>query len=418
MADNITSTFIKGRSWAPRLGSKRQVDLYDEQHGLVMRVSRSRGGEETFTWCVIYRNASQQKRRWGLGRWPDLDTKEARNLALRVLGDVARGIDPVQCRRDEMRERQQRQTVADLAKLYIEEHCLGAKRASSTRTDRLMLEADVLPEIGRKRAADITRADIAWLLKQVERRGDNSRRGNRVRSNRVRSVISSMFTYAVEERFVSANPAVGLRRHREFPRDRRLNDDEIKKLWEVLGEGDVADQYRLMLLTAQRPGEVAHLEWHEIDLRGGWWTIPGDKSKNHIAHRIALGPQAQEILRRRNPQRTGYVFPKAAKDRSIPSWRQTKIEVACGFAKPWQPRDLRRTAASEIASEFGSSIMAHILNHSDGSAPAVSRVYDQHDYDREKRQAMKWLDDRLKRIVSGEKPSDNVIPLRGGSVAS
>jgi integrase len=424
MADNITGAFIRARSWQARLGSKRQIDLWDEQRGLVLRVSKAKSEDreqegETFTWCVVYRNKRGQKRRWGLGRWPDLDYKDARNLAAQVQGDIARGIDPVERKRDEMAERRQRQTVADLAKLYIEEHCASCKRPSSTRTDKLMLDADVLPVIGRKRAADITREDIAWLLKQVENRGNKERRGNRVRSNRVRSVISSMFTYGVEERFIPANPAAGLgRRHKEYPRERRLNDDEIRKLWEVLGEGDVADQYRLMLLTAQRPGEVARVEWHEIDLRGAWWTIPGDKSKNHQAHRIALGPQALEILQHRNPQRTGYVFPKAAKDRSIPSWRQAKIEEACGFAMPWQPRDLRRTAGSEIASEFGRSVMSHVLNHTDRSAPAVSRVYDQHDYDREKQRAMQWLDGRIKAIVTGEKPSDNVIPFPGGAIAS
>lgn len=422
MADNITGAFIKGRSWEERLGSKRQIDLWDEQQrGLVLRISKGKSDEgETFTWCVVYRNRRGQKRRWGLGRWPDLDYKDARNLAAQVQGDIARGTDPVERKRKEADERRQQQTVADLAKLYLEEHCASCKRPSSTRTDRLMLDNVVLPEIGRKRAALVTRDDIAWLLKQVENGGDkNKRRGNRVRSNRVRSVISSMFSYAVEERMLPANPVLGLgRRHKEYPRDRRLGPGEIKKLWEVLGEGDVADQYRLMLLTAQRPGEVARMEWHEIDPRGGWWTIPGDKAKNHQDHRVALGPQASAILQRRNPQRTGFVFPSAAKDRSIPSWRQAKIEEACDFVKPWQPRDLRRTAASLIASKKGRSVVAHVLNHTDRSAPTVSGVYDRHDYDDEKREAMNRLDSMIRSIVAGEEPACNVIQFPGGSAAS
>lgn len=422
MADSITNTFIKGRSWAPRLGDKRQVDLQDEQHGLILRVSRSRSGKETFTWCVIYRNKRGQKRRWGLGRWPDLDYKDARKLAARIQGDIASDIDPVQRRRDEIAERLRKQqqglTVGKLAEMYLTEGC-GHKREGSIRTDRLMLAKEVLPVIGFKRATDVTTEDISVLLKQIVLRGsDEVGRHNHVRSNRVRSVIGSIFTYAVEERMVTANPVGGLgRRKREFPRARRLNEDEIKKLWEVLGEGDVADQYRLMILTAQRPGEVARMEWQDLDLRG-WWTIPEAKSKNHTERRVALGPMALEILQRRNPQRIGYVFPKAAKHRSIPSWRQAKINEACGFVKPWQPRDLRRTAGSEIASEFGRSIMAHVLGHTDQTAPAVSRTYDTYDYDREKRRAMLWLDGRLRAIVSGEAPADNVIQFPGGPVAS
>jgi integrase len=420
MADNLTSAFIKGRTWQTRLEGKRQIDLWDEKRGLVLRISKGKDGKnETLTWCVVYRNRRGQKRRWGLGRWPDLDYKAARNLAAQVQGDIARGVDPVERRHKEVEERRQRQTVADLAKLYLEEHCAIHKRPSSTRTDKLMLENIVLEEIGHKRAADITRDDLAWLLKQVESRGDKERRGNRVRSNRVRSVLSAMFNYAVEERMLTTNPAAALgRRHKEYPRDRRLWPDEIKKLWEVLGEGDVADQYRLMLLTAQRPGEVARMEWHEVDLRAGWWTIPADKAKNHQDHRVALGPQAIAILQRRSPQRTGFVFPNAAKHRSIPSWRQAKIEEACDFVKPWQPRDLRRTGASIVASEEGRSVVAHILNHADRSAPTVSAVYDRHDYDTEKRRAMYWLDAKIRSIVEGKEPASNVIQFPGGSVAS
>ncbi len=217
---------------------------------------------------------------------------------------------------------------------------------------------------------------------------------------------------------LTVNPAGALgRRHKEYPRDRRLGPDEIKKLWEVLGEGDVADQYRLMLLTAQRPGEVARMEWHEVDLRAGWWTIPADKAKNHQDHRVALGPQATAILQRRSPQRTGFVFPNAAKHRSIPSWRQAKIEEACDFVKPWQPRDLRRSAASLIASEEGRSTVAHVLNHTDRSAPTVSGVYDRHDYDREKRRAIHWLDAKIRSIVAGEEPTSNIVQFPGSAAS-
>ena len=145
---------------------------------------------------------------------------------------------------------------------------------------------------------------------------------------------------------------------------------------------------------------------------------PGDKAKNHQDHRVALGPEALAILQRRNPQRTGFVFPSAAKDRSIPSWRQAKIENACGFVKPWQPRGSQAHCRSLIASEEGRSVVAHVLNHTDRSAPTVSGVYDRHDYDREKWRAMHWLDARIRSIVAGEEPVSNVIQFPGGSAAS
>lgn len=44
----------------------------------------------------------------------------------------------------------------------------------------------------------------------------------------------------------------------------------------------------LQLVTAQRKGEILGAEWSEIDLEAGWWTIPEDKAKNGIQHRVPL----------------------------------------------------------------------------------------------------------------------------------
>ena len=35
----------------------------------------------------------------------------------------------------------------------------------------------------------------------------------------------------------------------------------------------------------------------DLDLQGAWWTIPGEFSKNGLAHRVALSPWALEMVR-------------------------------------------------------------------------------------------------------------------------
>ncbi len=50
-------------------------------------------------------------------------------------------------------------------------------------------------------------------------------------------------------------------------------------------------------LTAQRGGEVHGAAWAEFDLASGWWTIPAERSKNGLAHRVPLSPQAVRILK-------------------------------------------------------------------------------------------------------------------------
>src|SRR5688500_15647021 len=68
----------------------------------------------------------------------------------------------------------------------------------------------------------------------------------------------------------------------------------MRAVWKALdAEGDViAAVCRLRLLTAQRGGEVLGGAWSEIDLTSRWWTIPAARSKNGLAHRIPLSPQA------------------------------------------------------------------------------------------------------------------------------
>jgi len=50
--------------------------------------------------------------------------------------------------------------------------------------------------------------------------------------------------------------------------------------------------FRLHLLTAQRGEEVLGATWAEMELTSAWWTIPAERSKNGLAHRVPLSPQA------------------------------------------------------------------------------------------------------------------------------
>jgi integrase len=93
-----------------------------------------------------------------------------------------------------------------------------------------------------------------------------------------------------------------------------LTRNELRELWPALHETEAQnadgtarprlsqtlnDAFLVMLLTAQRCGEVCQMEWRAVDLDTGWWLIPGDVSKNHDSHRVPLTPMALEILERR-----------------------------------------------------------------------------------------------------------------------
>src|SRR5439155_26507441 len=171
---------------------------------------------------------------------------------------------------------------------------------------------------------------------------------------------------------------------------------------------------KLLLLTAQRIGEVRTIAWADLDLDAAWWTIPAEHAKNKLAHRVPLSDSALAILRqlRELNAASPYVFPTTRASASGYLERVYKaidrIRRASGV-KDFTPHDLRRTSASWMTS-MGISRLAvsKVLNHAERG---ITAVYDRHSYDPEKRQALDAWARRLEAIVTGEKPA-KVVPLR------
>ena len=63
-------------------------------------------------------------------------------------------------------------------------------------------------------------------------------------------------------------------------------------------EGGAAAALEFAILTAARTGEVIGARWSEIDLTAGVWTIPADRMKAGVEHRVPLCKQAQVVLQR------------------------------------------------------------------------------------------------------------------------
>ena len=73
-------------------------------------------------------------------------------------------------------------------------------------------------------------------------------------ANQVLAAASAIFSWAVRQEIVSANPCSGVERNDTTSRERVLSDAEIAAFWPHLSA-----PLKMILLTGQRPGEVAHL---------------------------------------------------------------------------------------------------------------------------------------------------------------
>ena len=263
-----------------------------------------------------------------------------------------------------------------------------------------MLRRDALPEWRNTHVTDLRRRDIIALI-------ENKAQSAPIAANRLLELIRRVFNFAIRREIVEANPCVQVKKPGvERAKDRVLSRIEIGELWLSLdGEwftDHCAAALKLILATAQRPGEVITMCWENADLKGGWWTIPAARAKNDLAHRVPLNETTLQILESL-PRISSWVFPSPRKDQPMHrnalglALRRARKRCAdplevCDFS----PHDLRRTAASHMASEgVPRFVIGRVLNHVE---PGVTRVYDRHSYDEEKRSALETLNILLEEV--------------------
>jgi len=281
MRVKMTAQFVESVK-APERG---QVDYWDERtRGLGLRVSQ--GGKRA--WTVFYRIGGRM-RRLTLGPYPSLSLADARRLAATSLGEVHHGNDPATAKR----EARAAETFGELAALYLERHAKVEKR--SWPEDERIIDRELNPAWKHRKATEIKRADAIALLDQIVERDAP------VMANRVKALVSKIFNFAIRRGIVEANPAhgVGSPGGAEQQRDRVLSEEEIRKVWKALESESPKTRaiFRLALLTAQRRGEITGMRWDELDLDAGWWTLPAERAKNRLTHRVPLAPEATRILR-------------------------------------------------------------------------------------------------------------------------
>jgi integrase len=318
-----------------------------------------------------------------------------------------KGIDPGKSLVDGRAASRVAPTVVQLVDEYIEKWAIPRKK--SWREDKRLLTHDVIPALGRKKAAEVTRRDIRLLLDGIIERGAP------ITANRVLAVVRKMFRFAVSRDIVPSNPCEAIEAPaKEASRERVLSKPEIQTIWQSLESQElkmtelVKMSLRMMLVTGQRKGEVVGARWDEMDLAAGWWTIPGEKAKNGLPHRVPLSPLALSLIKRVRELSadSAFLFPSSRGNKHIRDDAISKAvrrdETALKVSH-FTPHDLRRTAASQMASAgISRLVISKILNHVDSG---VTAVYDRHGYDKEKRKALNAWARQLESITSGKKAS-------------
>ncbi len=358
---------------------ERDYLIWDEkQPGLVLSVRTT----AKKAYKVIYRFHGRP--RWlHLGDVRSIGLADARRRAAKIVLDVFDGKDPAAERKAERLTG----TFADLASQYVE---LWAKKHNkSWKQAEALVRRHLLPRWGKLKATAITRADVRAMMIRIDAP---------IVANQTLAAASAIFSWAIRQEILTVNPCKLVDRNPTTDRERVLSDEEVRLLWEKLDGAQ-----KLILLTGQRPGEVAAMEREYIV--DGWWQLPGKPqgnwpgTKNGRDHRVWLSEPAQALIgshlkQKRNSKVSG-VF-------------MSKVVTELGIERA-TPHDLRRTCLTWITRlGFGRDAMDRVANHRTSS---VTDVYDRHGYADEDKLIMAAVARHVMSIVEGT-PTSNVISLR------
>ena len=269
----LTDLFVSSRK-----PQERAELIWDvKQPGLALSV-RTTGKK---AWKVIYRFHGRP--RWlHLGDVRSIGLADARRLAARIMLDVIEGKDPAAERKAE----RMTGTFADLA--ASTSSCTPRSTTSRWKQAERLVDRHLLPRWGKLKASAITRADVRAMMLRIDAP---------IVANQTLAAASAIFSWAIRQEILTVNPC----KRSTAIRPRTASASSPTPRSGCCGRGSTR-RCKLILLTGQRPGEVAAMQRDHI--ADGWWQLPGKPqgawpgTKNGRDHRVWLSEPAQALIER------------------------------------------------------------------------------------------------------------------------
>lgn len=408
----LTDARIAGLK-APERG---QIELSD---GIVKGLRLRLGASGTKTYILRKRVQG----RWlnvTLGRHgPNFTLANARRKARDLLVDIEQGKSIARKPGAKRKGAQGVETIANLYEIYLLQQIQGKKR-SAKEFDRVFKKY-IKPELGDRLADSITRGDVSRFVEKIAfERGKETLTMARI----VFRHLSTFYTWALTRlEQLPSNPCRDAWHPKPSePRDRVLTERELAALWHAASEEGYPFGHivQLLVLTAQRRGEVLNAICDEFDVKDKTWVVPGSRAKNGKANVVPLSAEAITVVSEIFAA-AGMDIDNAHKcDRIIFASKVTESNSVSGMSKAWRRmlvsvdnklgfkaghftiHDIRRTAATGLQRlGIPLAVSEAVLNHQSGSARAgVAGVYHRHQYTKEKREALSLWGREVLEIVA------------------
>ncbi len=347
----------------------------------------------TKSYIFRYRGADGKRRRYTIGRYPALPLADARDIARELVVKVAKGEDPQTVKGAQ----RSGPTAETFAEAYVKD--TQRRKLKTWKTYEAIIRKHLLPVWAKRQANAIERRDV---IKVIDRVADTCKPSV---ANLTHAVIGMVFAFGLSQDLVEQNPTIGLKRKFETKgRDRVLSPSEVRRIWKALGDENHHQRsvVRMALLTAQRIGEVLSMRREDLDLEERVWTIPAEVAKNGLAHRVPLTAPTLAIIEgmRKTAEGSIWIFPSphGGGKKHLAGVSTAVVDRLRDQADShFVIHDLRRTVASNMAAlKVPRLTISKVLNHKEAG---ITKIYDRHSYDAEKREALERWAGRLAVIL-------------------
>ena len=275
-------------------------------------------------------NGNPRKRLIGLGAFcPSNNTLAmARNKAIKLKGMINQGIDPIEQsiqeriralaaeKANKIADEKNQATFNKVALEFIESKKAEWKSAKHHQQWVNTLTTYAFRIIGHIPVADVETAHVLAILKPIWNTKTET-------ATRVRTRLEAVLSYAEAHNWRTGGNPARWRGHlsailpspqklKELKHHSALAYAELPQFMGILSntDGMGARALELTILTATRTKESLGARWEEFDLNSRIWTIPKERMKAGVEHRIPLSDQAMKmVLKMAEYKMSDYVFP-------------------------------------------------------------------------------------------------------------
>lgn len=349
---------------------------------------------------------SGKRREMGLGGFPSVSLKEARELAADYRKLAKQGIDPIKTRILQRREiLRPPSTLASIAEAAFEAKKAELKNDGLNARWFSPLQLHVLPKLGNFNVEEITQQDIAQTLKPIwDRKAETAKKAIQR--------LNIVFTYAAAagcnvdlNAILKAKALLGKQRQ-QTQNTPALSWSEVPAFYETLAEPKIVHlALKLLILTGVRSYAIRHA--HLDQFEGRTWVIPPQNMKGQ-SHQVSkfqvpLSLEAKAIVNLASQfEYNGYLFVGARRSVISDATMPRLMERRGMVARPHGFRSSLRTWLAECTNaseEVAETVLAHKVGNK------VVRAYRRTDHFDERAVLM----ERWAQHVTG---AENVIELR------